>query len=222
MKDLSGWNDCAPRDTIRQAREVANVSQLEDLKTTFYQYMHGIIPSTLVTDEWREMFLETVETICNEAAKQDEDDGNFHIPRCDELGPFIKYANGVKDLDFRHLGICPWEPVPGLIGIRHFAFPDHPSVQALPPPDIAESRERLKGYLQDDILSETFIHGTVDRDLEVKVGFQTGLGSRREHDEWYSAYVYCRRWEDASDPSHEDWAWRVVIMHAGGDNPTPL
>ncbi|OQD69732.1 hypothetical protein PENPOL_c002G01666 [Penicillium polonicum] len=125
------------------------------------------------------MFLQTVETICNEAAKQDEDDGNFHIPRCDELGHFIKYANGVKDPDFCHLGIY-------------------------------------------DLLSETFIYGTVDRDLEVKVGFQTGLGSRREHGEWYSAYVYCRRWEYASDPSHEDWAWRVVIMHAGGDNPTPL
>ncbi|CRL24755.1 unnamed protein product [Penicillium camemberti] len=222
IKDLSVWNDCAPRDTIRQAREVANVSRLEDLQTTFHQYMDGIIPSTLVTDEWREMFLETVESVCNEAAEQDEDDEDFHIPRCDELGHFIKYANGVKDPDFRHSGICQWEPVSGLIGIRDFAFPDHPSVQALPPPDIAESRERLKGYLQDNILGEAFIYGTVDKDLEVKVGFQTGLGSRREHDEWYSAYIYCRRCEDDSDPSHEDWAWQVVIMHACGGNPTLL
>lgn len=64
IKDFSAWNDCAPRDTIRQARETANVSRLKDLKTTFHQYMDGIIPSTLVTDEWREMFLDTVESVC--------------------------------------------------------------------------------------------------------------------------------------------------------------
>lgn len=172
IKDLRAWNHCAPRDTIRQAREVANVSRLEDPKTTFHQYMDGIIPSTLVTDEWREMFLETVESVCNEAAEQDEDDEDFHIPRCDELGHFIKYANGVIDPDFCHLGICPFDPVPFGFGIRDFAFPDHPSVQAIPPPDIAKSREELRDYLQDNILDEAFIYGTVDNDLEVKVGFK--------------------------------------------------
>ncbi len=56
----------------------------------------------------------------------------------------------------------------------------------------------------------------------MKVGFQTGLGSRREHSEWYTAYLYCRRCEDESDSSHKDWVWRVVIFHADGGNPTPL
>ncbi|CAI7632838.1 unnamed protein product [Penicillium discolor] len=190
IKDLRACNDDAPRDIIRRVGETANVSRLEDLKTIFHERMDGIIPSTLVTDDWREMFLETVESVCNEAAEQDEDDENFHIPRCDELGHFLRYANGVEDPDFRSSGICLFEPVPFGFGIRDFAFPDRPSIQALPPPDIAKSREELRDQLQDKIIDEAFIYGTVDNDLEVKVGFKTGLGGRREHDEcsWLDHY----------------------------------
>ncbi|KAF7516541.1 hypothetical protein PCG10_002065 [Penicillium crustosum] len=96
IKDWSNCNDDAPRDIIRRVRETANVSRLEDLKTIFHERMDGIIPSTLVTDEWREMFLDTVEIVCNEAAEQDEDDENLHIPRCDELGHFLKYEEGMS------------------------------------------------------------------------------------------------------------------------------
>jgi hypothetical protein len=54
------------------------------MKTIFHEHMDGIIPPTLVTVEWREMFLDIVESVCNEASEQDEDedeDENFHIPR---------------------------------------------------------------------------------------------------------------------------------------------
>ncbi|KAJ5971311.1 uncharacterized protein N7479_001229 [Penicillium vulpinum] len=217
-KGQSNWSDDAPRDMVRQAREMANVSRLQDLKTTFHEHMDGVNPTTLVTDEWRQMFLETLESVCNKAAEK-YGDHNFHIPICDDLGHFIKYANGVQDPDFRHSGICPWKPVP-YIGIRHYAFPDRPSIRALPLPDIAKSRDQLKRYLEYSLLGEDFIYSTFDKDLEVKVGLHTGCGLRRGYDEWYSAYVYCRRYEDDPDPSHKDWAWRVVIFHAGGANPT--
>ncbi|CAI7668982.1 unnamed protein product [Penicillium crustosum] len=84
IKDWSNCNDDAPRDIIRRVRETANVSRLEDLKTIFHEH------------EWREMFLDTVEIVCNEAAEQDEDDENLHIPRCDELGHFLKYEEGMS------------------------------------------------------------------------------------------------------------------------------
>jgi hypothetical protein len=53
---------------------------------------------------------------------------------------------------------------------------------------------------------------------EVKAGFQQGVW----HDEWHSAYLYCRRFDEDYDPSHKDWAWRVVVSHAWRDNPTTL
>lgn len=116
---------------------------------------------------------------------------------CHELGHFIKYANGVQDADFRCSGICPFEPVPP-VGRKEYAFPERAAVRRLPTPEVSTSREMLKEYLQERMLDETFIQGTVDEDLEVKIGFQTGLGSRAGHDEWYSAYLYCRQCGDVT------------------------
>ncbi|KAJ5193289.1 hypothetical protein N7449_009431 [Penicillium cf. viridicatum] len=124
------------------------------------------ISSTLVTDEWREMFLDTVESVCNEAAE------------CDELGHFLNTPMVPKILTS-----VTWASARSRLCHLDFEFPDRPSVQARPPPDIAKSRDELRDHLQDNILGEAFIYGTVDEDLEVKVGFRTGLGSRREHDE---------------------------------------
>ncbi|KAJ5126064.1 hypothetical protein N7526_008241 [Penicillium atrosanguineum] len=101
---LSDWNYDAPRGPVLRARETENVSRLEDLKTIFHEHMDGIIPPMLVTDKWRQIFLETIENVCNEAAVQDKKDEDFHIPVCDELGHFIKYANGVQHPDFRRSG----------------------------------------------------------------------------------------------------------------------
>lgn len=214
------WNDWAAPDSVRQSRETRAVTRLKNVNSIFHQYMDGIIPPTLVTDEWRQMSLEVVESVCNEAAAQDEDSEDFRILMCHELGHFIKYANGVQDPDFRASGICPFRPV-SCIGIRQYAFPDRPAVLALPSPDISASQEILKESLQKDILNDDFIQGIVDKDLEVKVGFDTGLGCRRAHDEWHSAYLYCRS-DDESATTLKDWAWRVVIFRADGENPTTL
>ncbi|KAJ5937292.1 hypothetical protein N7454_004947 [Penicillium verhagenii] len=227
--ELPQFNDYASPGHVRQAREARTVTRLEDVKLVYNQHMDGIIPPTLVTDEWRQMFLEVVESVCNKAAAQaqDEEDKDFYIPRCHELGQFIKYANGVQDPDFRHSGICPFEPV-FPIGVEGYAFPDRPAVLAQPPPDVSASWEILKEYLQEYILSEDFIDSTVDEDLEVKVGFQTGLGSHREYDTWYSTYLYCRQSKDCKSDDDslnetlKDWAWRIVVIHADGENPAIL
>lgn len=219
-KGKKRWGDFAPPGPVRQSCEARNATRLEDVNSIYCENMDGIIPPTLVNDEWRQMFLEVVERVCNKAAAQDEEDENFRIPICHELGHFIKYANGVKDPDFRGSGICPFKPV-FPIGIRQYAFPDRPAVLAQTAPDISASRKILEHYLQDYILDEDFTQGIVDNDLEVKVGFETGLGSRREHKEWYSAYLYCRS-DDDSATTLKDWAWRVIVFRADGVNPATL
>lgn len=150
--------------------------------------------------------------MCNEAAFRDEEDDeeeDFQIPLCHELGSFI----------FRRSGIAPFEPTFS-IGILDYTIKDSLAVYALP---ISRVREDLKCSLQEYLCDETFIDAYVDQDLDVKVGFITGRGCRDDgHDRWYSAYLYCRRFVEDSDPSHKDWAWRVVVFQAHGENPTTL
>ncbi|CAG8206582.1 unnamed protein product [Penicillium salamii] len=174
----------------------------------------------LITEEWREMCLDVVETVCNEAAIRDDEFTDFHIPRCVELGYFLKYAQAVELPNFCGYGICPFEPV-GYTGVATYAFPNHPTVLAIPEPDISTSREYLKERMQASIINEDLIIGTVDEDLEVLVGFDTGIGYRQEHQEWCSSYLYCRS-DDESEADFQDWAWRIVVFHADGENPTPL
>ncbi|KAJ5302814.1 hypothetical protein N7476_009613 [Penicillium atrosanguineum] len=116
---LSDWNYDAPRGPVLRARETENVSRLEDLKTIFHEHMDGIIPPMLVTDKWRQIFLETIENVCNEAAVQDKKDEDFHIPVCDELGHFIKYANGVQHPDFCRSGKASTQYIKEHLDLRH-------------------------------------------------------------------------------------------------------
>jgi hypothetical protein len=221
-KDEVRWPDGATPDSVQQSREEQKVTKLQDVKGTFHTHMDGFIAPTLVTDEWREMYLDVVEKVCNEVAFREQGDEDVHIPRCTELGSFIKHANGVLDPDFRASGICPFRPVSGIysVGARRYAFPERQKEGS--EPDILESRQMLERYLRGDILGEDFIYGVFDEDLEVKVGFKTGVGCQDEHDTWISAYVYCRREENDPDPTLRGWAWRVCVFHADGLNPTEL
>ncbi|CAG8921784.1 unnamed protein product [Penicillium salamii] len=175
-------------------------------RATFTVHIFSIetIPPRLPTEEWRQMCLDVIESVCNEKALRDDEFKDYHIPRCVELGHFLKYAQGVGTPYLTGYGICPFEPV-GYVEVQSYAFPDHPNVLRQPPADISTSREEYTAYLQQEILSEVFISGTVDEDLEVLVG----------------ALLYCRS-DDESENTLQDWAWRVVVFHADGDNPTPL
>lgn len=52
QRGLDSWKDDASRDLIRRLRETGNVSRLEDVKILYHEHIDGIIPPTLVTDEW--------------------------------------------------------------------------------------------------------------------------------------------------------------------------
>lgn len=163
---------------------------------------------------------QTFESVSNEAPRHDDNDNeDFHIPRPDELAYFIKYANGVKDPDFRRSGICPWEPVPPMkLEIREYAYPEHQIVRKQPPPDIAEAREQLKESLEDSLLEEVFILGHVDNDLrgEGRFSIWPRLACRTQCMVWH---LYCRRFEDDPDPSHKGWTWRILILSADFFSP---
>jgi hypothetical protein len=75
--------------------------------------MDGVEPVSLVTDEWRQMFLETFEAFSNEMAFRDEDgeDEDFHILMPHDLSYFIEYADGVEDPDFRMSSMPRLHPV---------------------------------------------------------------------------------------------------------------
>jgi hypothetical protein len=213
-------NDGAPPGAVRQSREEINCTRLADVRSLYHQYMDGIDPPRWpLTDEWRQMYLETVQSLCNEVAVRDEEDEDLQIPLCHDLGSFMKYADGVQDPDFHCSGIAPFDPVFGT-WIGNHAFEDNPT--ARPVLDISEIREALKDHLRQFMYRELQILSDVDEDLEVKVGFITGTGCLNDHDKWYSAYLYCRRYVDDPDPSRKDWAWRVVFFGADLESPTTL
>ncbi|KGO65298.1 hypothetical protein PITC_015660 [Penicillium italicum] len=192
----------ASSETTGQSRE-RTATQIVDLKSLSHEHMDGVSPPNLWTDEWRQMFLDTVQTVCNELAFRTEEDNDFKVPPCYELALFLKYASAIVDPDFRYAGMAPFEP-PG----SYFTQTS----------DISKAREDLVNVLHHYyICDETFVDVYTHDDLEVRVGFETGIGVRYKmggHKTWYSTYLYCRRHEEDSDPSHKDWAWRVVISPA--------
>ncbi|CRL22255.1 unnamed protein product [Penicillium camemberti] len=207
-KPNDAWMATAPPRIARQCREEGNVTRLTDVKTLYHENMDGASPPKLL-DEWRQMYLDTVQTVCNEMAFRDEEDNDFEVPPCHDLGLFLKYASTVQDPDFRYAGMAPFEP---------------PGMYSQETPDISKYRadliETLRLYY---ICEESFLDAYMHEDLEVRVGLQTGIGAKYKmagHATWYSMYLYCRRHVEDSDHSHKDWAWRVVVSDAEGvDNP---
>ncbi|KAF7172551.1 hypothetical protein CNMCM6106_006746 [Aspergillus hiratsukae] len=161
-KSEDPWKDRDSVGPVRQHREQRSVTRLADVKTLYHMYMDGTLPPTLLTDEWRQMYLETLQSVCNEAAIRDEGDEDFEIPLCHELGSFIKYADGVHDPDFHRSGIAPFEPTLS-IGIVNYTIKDSLAIYELP---ISRVREELKCSLQESLCGENFIDGVVDEDLK--------------------------------------------------------
>lgn len=198
------WMATLPPEMVRQFHEEANVDRLSDVKSQYHQHMDGVDPPKGWTDEWRQMYLDTVQTVCNEVAFRSDQDNEFEIPPCYDLALFLKYASGVQDPDFRYAGMAPFEP-PG-------RFMKETS-------DISKDREDLirdihHYYLCEESWFESYAH----QDLEVRAGFKTGIGVKDKqagHDDWYSMYLYCRRDPEDSDQGQNDWAWRVVISEVG-------
>ncbi|KAJ5209117.1 hypothetical protein N7449_003496 [Penicillium cf. viridicatum] len=222
------WDDedsetCGRRDAIR----IPQLTSVKDLDIPAvlnalpsHKPTDGVVPPLLRTEQWRQMYLATVQRVCQRQADAivAEDDEeldvacNFHtdhrsmtIPQCDELALFLKYAQGVVDLDVRRSSIAPFTPA-WSIGVKN------------------EERDGLDEGQKRDKLA----------DPELLKRGQEALEQELE-DEWYSAYVYCRleteddeedgkhKGEDIQDAANiRDWGWRVVLFQAEVINPSVL
>ncbi|PKX90418.1 uncharacterized protein P174DRAFT_341499, partial [Aspergillus novofumigatus IBT 16806] len=91
VKCKDPWMATAPAETVRQSLEEGNVTRLADVRTLYHQHMDGVSPPNLLTDEWCRMFLDTVQTVCNEVAFRNEEDDDFEVPPCHDLALFLKY-----------------------------------------------------------------------------------------------------------------------------------
>ncbi|KAB8275850.1 hypothetical protein BDV30DRAFT_236103 [Aspergillus minisclerotigenes] len=231
---------------IRQTTWLADVPTLEDALLVEFD---GVIrlPMFRQTEQWRQIYLDTLQQVfqrqADDWAAEEGDEAPGPIPPCHELGLFLKYAQGVRDPDFRHSGIALFEPgfttgvtdrdLEGLDPSQ-----ERNKVQELLSQDRTRLRERLEqDKLEPELINRALIEGLVDDDLEVKAGFVTGTGYCGEYPEWYSAYLYCRRCVDDEDDDEEDkgltdktehalnledWAWRVVFFEASIENPRVL
>lgn len=73
IKQNVRWMATLPPEMVRQFHEEANVDRLSDVKTLYHQHMDGINPPTEWTDEWCQMYLETLQTLLNEVPFRNEE-----------------------------------------------------------------------------------------------------------------------------------------------------
>ncbi|KAJ5672325.1 hypothetical protein N7507_001452 [Penicillium longicatenatum] len=249
MDDLV-WDEEAPERRSSSTIRIPQQTSLNDLDIpailnalpSYAGPADGVIPPLLRTEQWRQMYLDTVQRVCQKQAdaiienEEEGDDGCWchkdhepmTIPRCDELALYLKYAQGVVDIDLRHLGIAPFEPASSF-GVRDEELDGLDEGQRRDKLADLDLLKREQESLQQELESEEsnravgpFIHD----DLEVKAGFLTGTGYNQlsECESWRSAYVYCRLWtNDKDDGKHKDgdvqdaanirdWGWRVVVF----------
>lgn len=217
-----------------------------------YAPADGVLPPRLRTEQWLQMYLDTVHDVCQRQADalvdEDEPDATCYrhqdhrpmtIPRSDELALFLKYAQEVVDVDFRHSGIAPFAPA-WPTGIRDEELEELNEEQRrdklVDPELLMREQESLQQHLEDERFNGP-LDGGIDDDLDVRAGFITGVGYNERYacESWYSAYVYCRRWVDndvgdgkrkdgdVQDAANiEDWGWRVVFFRAEVSNPSVL
>lgn len=260
--DYLQWDDedsetCGRRDGIRIPQQTS-VKDL-DIPTILnalpsHEPTDGVVPTLLRTEQWRQMYLDTVQRVCQRQADAivTEDDEeldvacNFHkdhrsmtIPRCDELALFLKYAQGVVDVDFRRSGIAPFTPAWSM-GVKNEELDGLDEAQRrdkLADPELLKrEQEGFQRGLEDEAPNKS-LKAYIDEDLEVRAGFITGVGFNQLYEcpAWYSAYVYCRlgaeddeddgkyKDEDIQDAANiRDWGWRVVVFNAEVVNPSVL
>ncbi|KAJ5787749.1 hypothetical protein N7457_002739 [Penicillium paradoxum] len=206
----------------------------------------GVLPPLLRTEQWRQMYVDTVQRVCQrqadaivasdgEACNSHKDHRPMSIPRCDELALFLQYAQGVVDVDFRLLGIAPFTPA-WSIGVKEEELEGldegQRRVKLADPELLRRGQEGLQRELEDEV-SNAWLEASTDEDLDVRAGFITGVGYNRLHEcpEWYTAYVYCRLLTDDDGEQDEDiqdaanirhWGWRVVVFKAEVVGPSVL
>ncbi|KAJ6127673.1 hypothetical protein N7523_003285 [Penicillium sp. IBT 18751x] len=256
------WDDDDPETRGRHyAIHIPQQTLVKDLDISVivnapppHEPVDGVLPPLLRTEQWREIYLDTVQLVCQRQADEivAEDDAeldeacNYHkdhrpmtIPRCDELALFLKYAQGVVDVDFRDSGIAPFTPAwyKGIKDEELVGLDEGQRRDKLADPELLKrEQEGLQGELEDKMSNKT-LKSCIDDDLDVRAGFITGIRFNRlgECPEWYSAYVYCRLRTDDDENNGKDnegdihdaanirdWGWRVVVFQAEVVNPSVL
>ncbi|KAJ5700459.1 hypothetical protein N7536_003472 [Penicillium majusculum] len=218
-----------------------------------YAPVDGVQSPLLRSDQWRQMYLDTVQRVCQQqvdeiVAEDDEDrdvactwhkDRPMTIPPCDELALFLKYAQGVADVDFRLSGIAPFTPA-WSVGVRDEELEGLDERQrrdkSADPELLKREQEQLQRLLEYELEDKT-LRAFIDDDLDIRAGFIADIRFHKRHacPAWYCAYVYCQLMmdDDEDENKHKDediqdaanikeWWWRVVFFKAEADNPTPL
>ncbi|KAJ5667807.1 uncharacterized protein N7477_006377 [Penicillium maclennaniae] len=245
------WDDDAPetrgrRDAIRIPQQTS-VKDLDIYAIVnappSHEPVDGVIPPLLRTEQGRQMYLDTVQLVCQRQADEivAEDDVELDVAcmyhKDHSLVPEV--CAGVVDIDFRDSGIAPFSPA-SWIGVKSEELDGLDEGQRrakLADPELLKrEQEDLQRELEDELSNES-LRACIDEDLDVRAGFITGVGNNRLYEcpEWYSAYVYCRLWtdDDENDGKHRDgnipdtanirdWRWRVVVFKADVVNPSVL
>ncbi|OJJ99646.1 hypothetical protein ASPACDRAFT_78581 [Aspergillus aculeatus ATCC 16872] len=237
--------------------------------------MDGVYPTRLRTETARQIYLDMLQGVFQRQAEaRAAREGLEHpgvIPRCEELGRLLRYAHEVQDPDLRQSRVA--EFAAGLF--IHFGDEDLEGIGEGVEGDEGEDEEgrrrrqeredryhecvrtkceHLRQSLEqpNDYYSSLFGRATivadVDCDLEVKAGVLTGEeGYQGQWPQWYSAYLYCRKYPDDDDEEEEDeeegkgdqneeqkmkwnddvpdspniheWGWRIVFMEVDYCDP---
>ncbi|KAF4220876.1 hypothetical protein CNMCM6457_002162 [Aspergillus fumigatiaffinis] len=150
-----------------------------------------LLPPLLRTEQWREMYVDTVQRVCqrqadaivaddsddDEEEEEEEEEDELEpvtIPRCDEPALFLKYAQGVVDVDFRHSGIAPFTPAwsTGVKDEELEGLDDDQRREKLADPELlTREQEGLQRELEDE-LSNKLLEAYIDGDLDVRAGFR--------------------------------------------------
>ncbi|KAJ5513953.1 hypothetical protein N7463_003505 [Penicillium fimorum] len=175
-----------------------------------YQRVDVIEPPLLRSDQWRHMYLDTVQRVCQQqvdaivaehnkdpdvACLWHKDHRPVTIPPCDESALFLK-RDKLADREL-----------------------------------LKREQEKLQQWLEDEVENMT-LRAYIDDDLDIRASFITGIGFHRRYEcpAWYSAYMYCRLMtdDDEDEKKHKDedtqdaanireWGWRVVFFKAEVD-----
>ncbi|KAE8312650.1 hypothetical protein BDV41DRAFT_565013 [Aspergillus transmontanensis] len=230
------WGTAETRSKANRIRPTTWLADAPTLEDALLVEFDGVIrlPMFRQTEQWRQIYLDTLQQVfkrqADDWAAEEGEETPGPIPPCHELVLSLKYAQGVRDPDFRHSGIAPFEP----------GFTTGVTDRDLEGLDPSQDRTRLRERLEQDnlepeLINRALIDGRVDDDLELKAGFVTGTGYCGGYPEWYSACLYCRQCVDDEDDDDkdktgnikdavnlQDWAWRVIFFEASIENPRVL
>ncbi|PYH78655.1 hypothetical protein BO82DRAFT_247549, partial [Aspergillus uvarum CBS 121591] len=254
IQRMAEWRHCDWNPEPDRWDEGKPYLQMVDDDAVPGRRMDGIYPTQLRTETARQIYLDMLQGVFQRQAEaRAATEGGEHpgvIPRCEELGRFLRHAHEVRDPDLRQSGVAGFaaglyihfedEELEGIGEEREDRY--HECVRTKCE-DLRESLEQPNDY-GSSLFGRATIVADVDDDLEVKAGVLVGQeGYRGQWPEWYSAYLYCRKYLDDDDDEEgtgknqeentkpkwngdvpdslniHEWGWRIVFMEVDYCDP---